>query len=143
MNIKPVANSLYAFFGAIFLIAGASVLLLSTGLLPDAVENIIIHFARGDSNTLHIIQEFGSLIIFAGLITFWFVQHYEQSKPFHWAMTTFWGLFALAHWFDARGGFEAGIGQMINTIPFVLFVLVGLLRQREQLQVSSPGAIRE
>ena len=128
MNIKAIAKLLYGFFGVLFLIAGASVILLHTGLLPDAVKNIIINFGHGDSNTLHIIQEFGSLLVFAGLITFWFIRHYEQSKPFHWALTTFWALFALAHWFDARGFSQSVRGPMINTLPFILFVLVGLLR---------------
>lgn len=128
MNIKAIAKLLYSFFGALFLIAGASVLLLGTGLLPEAVKNLIINVAHGDLNTLHITQEFGSLLVFAGLITFWFIRHYEQSKPFHWAMTTFWCLLALVHWFDARGVFHSALGPMIDTIPFILFVLVGLLR---------------
>src|SRR5437773_6447387 len=128
MNIKALAKLLYGFFGALFLLAGASVSLLHTGLLPEAVKNLIINVAHGDANTLHITQEFGSLLVFAGLITFWFIRHYEQSKPFHWALTTFWCLFALAHWFDARGAFHTALGPMINTIPLILFVLVGLLR---------------
>lgn len=127
-NIKIIANSLYGFFGIVFLVVGAVVLLLSTGLLPDTVENIVVGFGHGDSTTLHIIQELGSVLIFVGLITFWFIRHYEQSMPFHWSMTTFLGLFALAHWFDVSGSFRSGIGQMINTIPFILFLLVGLLR---------------
>lgn len=128
MKIKALAKLLYGFFGFLFLIAGASVSLLHTSLLPEVVKNLIISVAHGDSNTLHITQEFGSLLVFAGLITFWFIRHYEQSKPFHWALTTFWCLFALAHWFDARGIAQSIRGPMINTLPFILFVLVGLLR---------------
>jgi len=128
MKVKAIAKLLYGLFGALFLIAGAAVMLLGTGLLPDAIKTPIINVAHGDLNTLHITQEFGSLLVFAGLITFWFIRHYEQSKSFHWALTTFWALFALAHWFDAHGTFHSGTGQMINTIPFVLFAVVGLLR---------------
>ncbi len=130
MNIKVIANSLYGFFGALFLIVGAVVLLLSTGLLPDSVEKIILDIGHGDSTTLHIIQELGSVFIFVGLITVWFIRHYEQSMPFHWAMTIFLGLFALAHWFDVSGSFHSGTGQIINSVPFILFVVVGLLRKR-------------
>ena len=130
MNIRMIANSLYGFFGTLFLLTGAVVLLLSTGLLPDSVENIVVSFGHSDFNTLHIIQELGSVLVFVGLITFWFIRHYDQSIPFHWAMTTFLGFFALAHWFDVSGAFHLGVSQMINTIPFILFVLVGLLRKR-------------
>ena len=128
MKIKPLAKLLYGVFGILFLLAGASVMLLGTGLLPDAIKTPIINVAHGDLNTLHITQEFASLLVFAGLITFWFIRHYEQSRPFHWALTTFWALFALAHWFDARGAFHSATGPIINTIPFILFVVVGLLR---------------
>jgi hypothetical protein len=137
MNTKVIANSLYWFFGTVFLLVGAAVLLLSTGLLPDPLENIIVGFAHGDSNTLHIIQELGSILIFAGLITFWFIRHYEQSMFYHWGMTTFWGLFALAHWFDVSGSFRSGTGQMINTAPFIVFLLVGLLSKWSEGRAGS------
>jgi hypothetical protein len=89
MNIKGFANALYGLFGTLFLLVGASVLLMSTGLLPDRLETIILDFGHNDLNTLHIIQEFGSILVFAGFITFWLMRHYEQSLPYHWAMTTF------------------------------------------------------
>jgi len=126
---KILSQALYGLFGVIYLVAGASVLLLGTGLLPNAVSDLIISLGRDDGNTLHIMQEFGSLLVFAGLITLWFLRHYDQSRPFHWAMTVFWGLFALVHWFDIRGSFRYDIGALINTVPLSLFVLVGLLRQ--------------
>lgn len=128
MNTKAIAKVVYGFFGAVFLIVGATVLLLHTGLLPEAVKNIVMDFAHGDLNAVHLIQELGSILVFAGLITFWFIRHYEHSKAFHWAMTTFWALFALAHWFDGREGPRSVRGPLINTIPFIVFLLIGLLR---------------
>jgi hypothetical protein len=90
----------------------------------------IVSIGGGNENTLHIMQEFGSVLVFVGLITFWFIRHYEVSRPFHWAMTAFWGLFALVHWFDVRGPFPSARGPVINTVPFGLLVVIGLLRQR-------------
>ncbi|MEK6303397.1 MAG: hypothetical protein AABO41_22025 [Acidobacteriota bacterium] len=130
VNIKPIAQTLYGFVGAAFLVVGASVLLLGSGFLPDAIKTLITDITQGDRNTIHIVQEFGSLLVFAGLISFWFVRHYERSKFFHWSMTIFWALFALAHWFVAGGPFHASRGAAINTIPFALFLVVGLLRKR-------------
>jgi hypothetical protein len=127
---KALSQTLYGLVGVLFLLAGVSVLLLGTGLLPSAVSELIVDLGQDNANTLHIMQEFASLLVFAGLITFWFVWHYEKSRPFHWAMTVFWGLVALVHWFDIRGSFHAGAGPVINTIPLVFFVVVGLLRQR-------------
>jgi hypothetical protein len=129
---RVLAQSLYGLFGALYLVAGMSVLLLGTDLLPDTLRDHIESIGRHNSNTLHIMQEFGSILVFVGLITLWFMWHYEQSRPFHWAMTAFWALFALVHWIDVRGSFQFGIGQVINTVPVSLFLLVGLLRQRSE-----------
>jgi hypothetical protein len=134
---RVLSQALYGLVGVIFFVAGGSVLLLGTGLLPNALSDLIVSIGENDGHTLHIMQEFGSLLVFVGLITLWFLGHYDQSRPFHWAMTVFWGLFALVHWFDIRGSFQPGIGQVINTIPFGLFVVVGLLRQRSERWVKA------
>jgi hypothetical protein len=132
MLTRTLAKTVYGFAGAVYLLAGVSVLLLGTGLLPGPVRDLILDIADGNPNSLHILQEFGSLLVFTGLITFWFLWHYEESRPFHWAMTVFWGLFALVHWVDVRGSFQFGIGPLINTAPFGLFLLIGLLRLRSE-----------
>ncbi len=132
MSIRPIAKFLYGFVAAVFLIGGATVLLLRTDLLPAAVRNIVMNVAHDDMNTAHIIQEFASMLIFAGLISVWFIRHYEQSKFFHWAMTAFWALFSLVHWFYVGGPVKSVSGPMINTIPFVLFAVVGLLRHSSE-----------
>ena len=137
MLTRALARSVYVLFGAVYLLAGVAVLLLGTGLLPGPVRDIITDVARDNPNTLHIMQEFGSLLVFVGLITLWFVRHYDQSRPFHWAMTAFWGLIALVHWFDIRGRGDDVVGPLINTVPFALFVAVGLLRHRSEGEVAS------
>jgi hypothetical protein len=136
MNIQSLIKSFYGLVGTVLLLAGSTVLLLRTGLLPGALQNLLLNVGHGDLNAVHILQEFSALLVFAGLMAFWAIQHYEQSKPFHWALTTFWGLFALVHWLDARGEFRSIAGPLLNTIPFALFVLVGLLRQRAEKQVA-------
>ena len=142
MSANTIAKFVYGVFATVFLVVGATVLLLHTGLLPEAVGNIVISFARGDMLALHLIQELGSLLVFAGLITFWFIRHYEHSKAYHWAMTTFWTLFALAHWFDGREGPRSVRGPLINTIPFIVFLLIGLLRWNSERQLASETTSR-
>jgi hypothetical protein len=131
MNIKATAKFVYVIVGTVFLIGGGTVMLLHTGLLPESVRNLVLNFAHGDSLAVHLIQEMASILVFVGLITFWFIRHYEISKAYHWAMTTFWALFALAHWFDGREGPRSVKGPMINTIPFAVFFLIGILRTSE------------
>jgi len=129
MPVRVLAKSLYGLLGVAFLLAGAGLLLFRTGLLPYAVRDTIIDAAHGDRETLHILQEYGCFLVFIGLITFWFIRNYEASRAFHWAMTAFWGLIALVHWFDIRGPVESVVGALVNTIPFALFLAVGLLRE--------------
>ena len=133
MRSGMLARSLYVLFGALYLAVGTTVLLFCTGLLPAAVKSTILDSAAGDLNVVHISQEFGSLLVFAGLITLWFARHYEQSLFYHWAMTTFWALFALIHWFDVRGPVRFDAGVLINAIPFILFLSVGLVTRNRKV----------
>jgi hypothetical protein len=136
MLTKTMAQIVYGIVGVVFLLVGASVLLLGTGLLPEAVKNPILNIANEDLYTLHLMQELASLLVLVGLLTFWFFLHYDKSRPFHWVMTFFWGLIALVHWFDPNGTFHSGMGEAIISIPFVLFVGIGLLRLKTD---SAPG----
>ncbi len=131
MNAKPIVKTLFTANGALFIIVGTSVILYRTPLLTDGMREIMLKVVHGDLNALHLLQEFSSLMIGVGILSFWAVQHYEQSKTFHIALTTFWGLLALIHWFDVRGPWHSITGPIINTIPFVLFLLAGLARRSE------------
>jgi hypothetical protein len=125
---RVLAQSVYGLFGAGFLAVGASALLVNTGLLPEALRGAILDESQGNLDILHILQEFGSLLVFAGLVTFWFLGHYERSQAFHWSLTAFWGLLALVHWIDVRGPNPSIGGPLVTTVPFILFVAIGLLR---------------
>jgi hypothetical protein len=130
MNVatRVLTKSCYGVFGTGLLAAGASILLVGAGLVPDVHRDAIAAESRGGLDALHVGQEFGSLLVFAGLITFWFLRHYERSRFYHWSMTAFWGLFALVHWFDVRGQPPSIVGPLVTTVPFVLFAAIGLLR---------------
>jgi len=137
MKIEAIAKIVYGFFGALFLLVGATVLLLHTGLLPEFAKKIVMGIAHDDELAVHLIQELGSILVFAGLISFWFIRHYDHSKAYHWAMTTFWALFSFAHWFDGREGPRSITGPLINTIPLILFLLIGLLRWNSERRIAS------
>ena len=53
------------------------------------------------------------------------------EQTFHVAISTFWGLLALIHWFDVRGPWHSIAGPIINTIPFALSAVAGLPRKGE------------
>jgi len=137
MRIKAIAKVVYGFFAAAYLLVGITVFAGGTGLLPEPLHGVVMDVGHGDANALHIMQEFGAFLVFIGLITFWFMRHYDQSQTFHLAMTIAWGLIALAHWFDVRGFHNSVIGPIINSIPFILFAALGLLRRKSEGQAQS------
>src|SRR5262245_19715138 len=126
--IRTIARIVYSLFGTVYLIVGLTEMLLHTGLMPEGLRQFVIGFAHNDELSIHLIQELSSLMVFTGLITFWFVRHYDQSLPYHWAMTAFWALFSFAHWFDGREGPRSIKGPIINTVPLLIFLSIGLLR---------------
>jgi hypothetical protein len=130
--LRLVTRSLYVVLGVIFLLSGSAVLLLGTGLLPASVADLILSVGEDNPHTLHLMQEYAALLVLVALLTFWFAKHYERSRAFHWAMTFFWGLIALIHWFEPKGAFHVGLGEAINSVPFILFVTVGLIRERNE-----------
>ncbi len=125
---RMVAQGTYGLVGTAFLLAGASTLLVQTPLLPGGIRDIVLRFSQDNLVVLHIIQEFGSVLVLLGLLTFWFIRHYDESLYFHWAMTAYWGLMALIHWFHVASPEVSLVGGFINTIPFALFLSIGLLR---------------
>jgi hypothetical protein len=103
-------------------------LFVNTGLVPGALRDIVIRFSQDNLGMLHIIQELGSLLVLVALLTFWFIAHYEQSRVFHWIMTAYWAIMAIIHWFNVAGPSESVVGPLINTVPFALFLVIGLMR---------------
>lgn len=120
MRIEIIAKILYGVFAVAFLVIGITAFASGTRLSPEPLRRIAMRVAHGDDNALHLIQEFGAFLVFIGLITFWFMRHYELSRNFHMAMTIAWGLIALAHWFDVRESRNSLMGPIINSIPFIL-----------------------
>src|SRR3954470_1447232 len=129
MSIHTIAKFLYGLLGVIFLVIGLGVVSFKSGLLPDRAMGAILHNTDNNMYGLHLLQEFGALMVFAALILFWFIRNYQHSLSLHWAMTVFFALLAVVHWVDVRGMRPSMAGPILNTVPLVLFVIVGVLRK--------------
>jgi hypothetical protein len=125
--VKILAQLSYVVAGVTMLLLGASVLLAGAGALPG-LQSSLVEEAKGNLDFVHVLQEFAALLVFAGLVTLWFVLHYEQSVAFHWAMTLFFLLLAIVHWFDVRGRSDFATGDIVIGIPFFWFTVIGALR---------------
>jgi len=127
--VDVVTRCTYVLSAGFYLLLGVAVLLLGTGLLPAWVHDRIFEIGRNDPVTMHLIQEWGTLCVLVGILFLWFARHYDQSVKFHWAVTFYLSLDAWVHWFNAYGHFENEPRALINSIPFVLFLILGLLRR--------------
>lgn len=126
-TVRLIAQGSYVLVAAAMVLLGTGVLLAGAGVFA-ALQDSLLEEAQGSLDTLHILQEFASVLVFAGLVTIWFVRHYDQSMAFHWLMTLFLGLIAVIHWFDIRGPSDSLTGAVIIGVPFFWFAVVGLLR---------------
>jgi hypothetical protein len=126
----------------LFIIAGGIILLVDTGVLPAALHAAVLEESQGNRETLHVAQELGSMLVFGGLITLWFIPRYEQSQFFHWSLTGFWGLLAAVHWFDVPDAASDVAGNLMIAAPMILFASVGVARWMS-LYVSGRGTGQE
>jgi hypothetical protein len=129
MNIHTLSKFLYGLVGIVFMVIGLGVVLFKSGLLPQSATESILHTTDNNMYGLHLLQEFGALMVFVSLISFWFIRNYQHSLSFHWAMTVFFALLAVVHWTDVRGMQPSLMGPIINTIPVTLFAVVGIIRR--------------
>jgi hypothetical protein len=137
---RILARLVYGLMAAAFLAAGAITLLVNTGLLPDGVRNVVVvQFGQNNNGFLHVIQELGSLLVLVGLVLVWCVRHYEQSRFIHWALTAYWALMALIHWFHVANPSPSLAGRLVNAIPFVLFLIIGILREATGGRGATPA----
>jgi hypothetical protein len=137
--VDVATRSVYALAGAIYLLIGIGVLLLGTGLLPAWVRDPIFEAGQNSPFTMHLIQETGTLWVLVGMLLVWFARHYDQSGRFHWAMTFYFLLDAWVHWFNAFGRFEHEPRAVINAIPLVVFLVLGLLRRTPSSAPREPS----
>lgn len=128
--VSVLTRAVYVLMGVLALLIGVIPLLTGTGLLPDPVRALVFEFGANDPVGIHVVQEMATLYVLLGVMLLWFARHYEQSMRFHWLMT-FWALLLFwVHWFSADGTFNNEPAVIIDAIPFVVLLALGLLRRR-------------
>ena len=128
--VSVITRSVYVLAGVLALLIGIVPLLTGTGLLPTRVHELVFEFGVNDPVGIHVVQEMSTLYVLLGVMFLWFARHYGQSLRFHW-LITFWTLLLFwVHWFSAYGTFENEPAVLLDLIPFVVFLVLGLLRRR-------------
>ena len=130
--IRIAARLLYAGFGVIYVLAGAGAMVLPLGWVspswggPEAVP--VYAAAAPDSYINHLTQEFGTLAIAVGLTMLWQARQLEPNRSLHWLLTIYLVLDASIHWVGPQGMIGSLQRGVINSIPPLAFLIVGVLR---------------
>jgi hypothetical protein len=90
----------------------------------------------------HLLQEFGAALLVLGLIFLWYARRKELSWGFHWLVTFYFFLMALIHWVGPDGLIGSASRGIINSIPFAVMLLLGLLQLRagQRLDNAAKGS---
>ena len=128
--VSVLTRAVYVLMGVLALLIGIVALLPGTGLLPARLHDLVFEFGVNDPVGIHVVQEMATLYVLLGVMLLWFARHYEQSMRFHWLMT-FWTLLLFwVHWFSAYGTFNNEPAVILDAIPFVVLLVLGLLRRQ-------------
>ena len=83
--------------------------------------------ATPESFLNHLTQEFGTLLIAVGLVFLWQARREEHSRSLHWLLTLYLVLDSSIHWVGPQGLIGSLQRGLINSIPPVLLLMLGLL----------------
>ncbi len=139
MTLTKVVCLVYGLFGILYVLIGVGSMLLPTGWLPQILQGDL---AREASSPFveHLLQEFGTVVLALGLVFLWYARGKEQNPGFHWAVTCYFALDALIHWVGPEGLIGSWSRGIINSIPFALMLLLGLLQLRASRRREVPSA---
>ena len=120
--MKRINAVIYGLFGIGAILYGAAALLFPTGLESNAVQSW--RFA-------HILREQGAAAIFVGLMAFWCIFNYERRRAVHYFLMVFAFLLAVIHWHDHFDGHLRWTSPIVNTVPFVVLLIMAVFSRRE------------
>jgi hypothetical protein len=141
MTLNTVTRVVYAFLGIFYAVVGAGAMVLPIGWLPQRVTDAFLAGAMPSSYLDHLLQEFGTIALALGMVFLLSAGRTEQNRGFHWAMTFYLSLDTLIHWVGPEGLIGSWQRGIINSIPFSVMLVLGLLQLRTPNPVQAPSAV--
>lgn len=133
MNLRLIIRVVYALLGVLWLLVGIGAMVLPLGWVsaswvgPDAVQ---YETAAPASYLNHLTQEFGTLAIAVAFAFLWQGSRSEPSRSLHWLLTVYLMLDSLIHWVGPQGLIGSLQRGVINSIPPLVFLVLGILWMR-------------
>lgn len=116
--MRRVKILVYALVGAVAVIYGLAALILPSGLSSEAAT---------DGHLAHIMREQGAAILFVGLMAFWCMFNYGQSKTIHYFLIVFTFALALIHWYEFLNDNRSLASPLLNSVPFLILLATAFL----------------
>ena len=140
MTLNKITQVVYALIGILYVLVGMGSMLLPTGWLPQSVGDNILAGEVPSPFFGHLLQEFGTVVLALGFVFLWYARRKEQSRGFHWTMTFYFSLDALIHWVGPEGLIGSWSRGIVNSVPFAVMLVLGLLQLRASESVRLRGA---
>ena len=137
MTLDNSTRVAYCVIGILYVVIGMGSMLLPAGWLPQGLANNIPAGEIASAFVGHLLQEFGTVVLGLGLMFLWRANRKDHSPVFHWAMTFYLMLDALIHWVGPQGPIGSWTRGIVNSIPFAVMLLLGLLQLRRAARVRS------
>ena len=130
MTLDKMTRTVYGLLGTLYVLLGVGSMLLPTGWLPQWLADGLLAGETPGPFTRHLLQEFGAAVLALGSVFLWSAGRKEQSRSLHWAMTFYFALDALIHWVGPDGLYGSWQRGIINSIPLMVMLLLGVLQLR-------------
>jgi hypothetical protein len=140
VNLRIVIRAVYSLLGMLYVLAGVGAMVLPLGWVspswagPEAIAPYAA--AAPESYLNHLTQEFGTLAIAVGFVFLWQARRAEPSRSLHWLLTLYLMLDASIHWVGPQGLIGSLQRGVTNSIPPLLFLILGLLWRRADSDVE-------
>jgi hypothetical protein len=132
VKLSTITRVVYGLLGVIYLVIGIGALLAPAGGLPDKwAGDFLISEMRSDF-VAHLLQEFGTVVLVVGCTFLLLARRKEVSIGIHWALTLYFLADAVIHWISPDGSMNSWSRGIINSIPFAIMLLLGVVHLRRR-----------
>ena len=143
MSLRVLTRAVYSLIGVFDVLVGVRSIALPAGWisprwLGDDVAAVYLA-ATPDSYLNHLTQEFGTLAIAVGLVFLWQARRDEPSRSLHWLLTLYLVLDSAIHWMGPQGLIGSLERGVINSIPPLVLLILGLPQFARDKSAESAG----
>ena len=140
MTLIKVSRAVYVLLGIFYVLLGVGSMLLPAGWLPQRITDRVLPVEIPNTYFGHLLQEFGTLALALGFVFLWYAARKETSLTFQWAITAYFFFDAVIHWFEPDGFQGSWSRGIVNSIPFLVMLLLGIAQLRAANRAKQRGA---